>query len=75
MIYPGTWNEDVAKGFVLQANIQLAKDHWDALNFMRQYYSEHKVAPVARHVMPWILNSQQRSCRAGSRISITCACS
>lgn len=50
LIDPADWNEDLAKEFALQENIPLTEDHWDAINFMRQYYAEHQVAPDVRHV-------------------------
>lgn len=51
LIDPLTWNEEVAKQFADQEDIQLTEDHWDAINFMRQYHAEHQVAPDVRHVM------------------------
>ncbi len=51
LIDPFTWDEELAKELANQENIQLAEDHWDAIHFMRQYYSEHQVAPDVRHVM------------------------
>ena len=51
LIEPETWNEEVAKTFASEENIQLTEDHWDAINFMRQYYTEHQIAPDVRHVM------------------------
>jgi tRNA 2-thiouridine synthesizing protein E len=50
LIDPSTWNEEVANAFATQENIQLTENHWDAIHFMRQYYSEHQVAPDVRHV-------------------------
>ncbi len=50
LVDPFEWSEDVAKEFALEENIQLTEDHWNAINFMRQYYSEHQVAPDVRHV-------------------------
>ena len=50
LIDPLTWNDELAKEFAKQENIQLTEDHWDAINFMRQYYLEHQVAPDVRHV-------------------------
>ncbi len=47
---PSSWTEEVAVKFSEQENIQLTEDHWDAINFMRQYYSENQVAPDVRHV-------------------------
>lgn len=48
---PNTWNAEIALEFARQENIELNDDHWDAINFMRQYYAEHQVAPDVRHVM------------------------
>jgi len=50
LIDPFDWSEDIAKEFARQENIQLMEDHWDAINFMRQYYLEHQMAPDVRHV-------------------------
>jgi tRNA 2-thiouridine synthesizing protein E len=51
LIEPQDWNEEVARQFALQENIQLTEDHWDVISFMREYYAEHQIAPDARHVM------------------------
>ncbi len=51
LIDPNLWNEEIAREFALQENIQLNEDHWDAINFMREYYAEHQIAPDVRHVM------------------------
>lgn len=48
---PLDWNEDLAKQFALLEGIQLTEDHWDALRFMREYYTDHQIAPDVRHVM------------------------
>lgn len=51
LIDPIKWNVSLAEEFSRQEDIQLTKDHWDAIYFMRQYYEEHQVAPDVRHVM------------------------
>ena len=51
LIDPVTWNEEIADEFAKQENIQLTEEHWDAIRFMRLYYSENQVAPDVRHVM------------------------
>ena len=50
LIDPFEWSEDIAQEIALHENIQLTEAHWDAIKFMRQYYSEHQVAPDVRHV-------------------------
>ncbi len=43
------WNEDLAKYFALQENIEeLTEDHWRVINFLRDYYKQHQVAPMIR---------------------------
>ena len=51
LIDPLQWNENIAEQFAVQENIELTRDHWDAIRFMRDYYSEHQIAPDVRHVM------------------------
>ena len=51
LIDPFTWNEELAREFANQESIELTEDHWDAIQFMRQYYSEHQIAPDVRHVI------------------------
>lgn len=48
---PSDWNEDVARSLAQDENIQLTDVHWDAINFMRDYYEEHQVAADARFVI------------------------
>ncbi len=64
LIEPQDWNEEVAKQLALQENIQLTKDHWDAIRFMREYYADHQIAPDVRHVMKHLekrLGSESRN--------------
>ena len=51
LIDPNLWNEEIAREFALQENIPLNEDHWDAINFMHEYYAEHQIAPDVRNVM------------------------
>ena len=51
LIEPAGWNEDIARMFARQENIELTEDHWDAIRFMRAYWEEHQVAADARFVI------------------------
>ena len=51
LIEPATWSKEVARLFASQENIELTEDHWDAIHFMREYYTERQIAPDVRHVM------------------------
>ena len=50
LIDPNVWNQEIAREFAFQESIELTHDHWDAIDFMREYYAEHQVAPDVRHV-------------------------
>jgi tRNA 2-thiouridine synthesizing protein E len=51
LVEPQDWNEDLAAEFARQENIQLSDEHWMVVNFMREYFEEHQVAPDARFVI------------------------
>lgn len=51
LIDPQDWNEEIAREFAVNENIQLTADHWDAIHYMRDYYAEHQIAPDARYVI------------------------
>ncbi|MFZ0106336.1 MAG: TusE/DsrC/DsvC family sulfur relay protein [Thiobacillus sp.] len=51
LIEPGDWTEDVARALAREENIELSDDHWDAINFMRDFYEENQVAADARFVI------------------------
>ena len=51
LIEPKDWNENMAKEFASQEDINLTEDHWDAIHYIPEYYAEHQIAPDVRHVM------------------------
>ena len=42
------WNEDVAAFLAKQENIDLSQNHWEVINFLREYYTEYQIAPAIR---------------------------
>ncbi|MEO1767413.1 TusE/DsrC/DsvC family sulfur relay protein [Thiobacter aerophilum] len=54
LINPEDWSEEVAQQLAQEEGITLTGDHWDVLRFMRQYWSEHQVAPDVRHVQDYL---------------------
>ncbi|HUJ00818.1 MAG TPA: TusE/DsrC/DsvC family sulfur relay protein [Usitatibacter sp.] len=42
------WTEDVAKAIAGGENIELSPNHWEVVNFLRNYYEEYQVAPAVR---------------------------
>ena len=42
------WNADVAN-FIAQAeNIEMTDQHWEVINFLREYFEEYQIAPAVR---------------------------
>jgi tRNA 2-thiouridine synthesizing protein E len=48
---PEVWDEGVAEVLAQQAGVQLSADHRKILDFIRDYYNEHRVAVDARFVI------------------------
>ncbi|WP_119353131.1 TusE/DsrC/DsvC family sulfur relay protein [Azohydromonas sediminis] len=42
------WNEDVAAAIAKQENVEMTPNHWEVVNFLRQYYDEYQIAPAVR---------------------------
>ncbi|TCS61205.1 TusE/DsrC/DsvC family sulfur relay protein [Varunaivibrio sulfuroxidans] len=50
LINPNDWTEDVAAALAEDEGIELTEEHWTVLRFMRDWYTEHGVAPSGRDV-------------------------
>ncbi len=44
----GDWNEDIAKVLAEQDELELTSNHWEVINFLREYYDEYQIAPAVR---------------------------
>ena len=42
------WTEDVAKSIAEAEKIDLSPNHWEVVNFLRDYYNEYQIAPAVR---------------------------
>jgi tRNA 2-thiouridine synthesizing protein E len=42
------WSEDVAKEMARLDNCELTDNHWEVINFLREYYDEYQIAPAVR---------------------------
>ena len=42
------WSEDVAKEIAKGENVDMTENHWEVVNFLRQYYDEFQIAPAVR---------------------------
>ena len=42
------WNPDLATAMAKADNAELSENHWEVINFLREYYEEYQVAPAVR---------------------------
>lgn len=42
------WNEELANLIAADEEIEMGDDHWEVVNFLREYYEEYQVAPAVR---------------------------
>lgn len=42
------WNEDLAKLIAEEEEIDMSEEHWEVVNFLRDYYEEYQIAPAVR---------------------------
>ena len=42
------WTPEVANTLAAEDEIELTEEHWDILNFLREYYEEYQIAPAVR---------------------------
>ncbi|MCW9033303.1 MAG: TusE/DsrC/DsvC family sulfur relay protein [Rhodospirillales bacterium] len=42
------WNEELAVLIAEDEKIEMANDHWEVVNFLREYYEEYQIAPAIR---------------------------
>lgn len=49
MLEPGLWNDAVARAIALEEGIdEMSEVHWKIVNFIREYWKEHDLAPAVR---------------------------
>ena len=42
------WNEDVAAYLAQEEKVEMTENHWEVVNFLREYYNEYQIAPAIR---------------------------
>ncbi len=42
------WEPGVADVMSKEDDLELTDDHWDIINFLREYYEEYQIAPAVR---------------------------
>ncbi len=44
----GDWSTTVATVMAEIDEVEMGDDHWDIINFLREYYEEYQIAPAVR---------------------------
>lgn len=42
------WSEEVADFIAKQENVEMTTNHWEVVNFLREYYNDFQIAPAVR---------------------------
>lgn len=42
------WNTDVAEFIAKGESVNMTPNHWEVVNFLREYYDEYQIAPAVR---------------------------
>ncbi|MCE1238027.1 MAG: TusE/DsrC/DsvC family sulfur relay protein [Hyphomicrobiales bacterium] len=42
------WNPDLALLIAKDEKIEMSPEHWEVVNFLREYYDEYQIAPAIR---------------------------
>jgi len=42
------WDEQVADYLAKEEKVEMTQNHWEVVNFLREYYSEYQIAPAIR---------------------------
>jgi TusE/DsrC/DsvC family sulfur relay protein len=42
------WNEDVGAVLAQSEGVNMTEQHWEVVNFLRDYYNEFQIAPAVR---------------------------
>tara|TARA_B100001750_G_C15366903_1_gene525234 strand:+ start:204 stop:536 length:333 start_codon:yes stop_codon:yes gene_type:complete len=42
------WEKEVATVMAEAEDLELSDDHWEIINFLREYYEEYQIAPAVR---------------------------
>jgi tRNA 2-thiouridine synthesizing protein E len=51
------WSPELAEALAKDENIELTDDHWEVVNFLRNYYEEYQIAPAVRVLIKAIKKS------------------
>ncbi|RMF41474.1 MAG: TusE/DsrC/DsvC family sulfur relay protein [Alphaproteobacteria bacterium] len=51
------WSKELAEEIAKSENIEMTDEHWEVVNFLRDYYEEYQIAPAVRVLIKAIKKS------------------
>ena len=51
------WTKELAQEIAKDENIDMTDEHWEVVNFLRDYYEEYQIAPAVRVLIKSIKKS------------------
>lgn len=57
LIAPEDWSRELAIALAAEEQLNLGETAWTVIEFMRQYWLEHQVAPDVRHVVDHLVET------------------
>jgi len=42
------WTEEIALAMAAEDDIEMSSEHWEVINFLREYFEEYEFAPAVR---------------------------
>jgi tRNA 2-thiouridine synthesizing protein E len=42
------WTKEIGEAMAVADDAQLGENHWEVINFLREYYDEYQIAPAVR---------------------------
>ena len=51
------WSKELAELIAEDENIEMTDEHWEVVNFLRDYYEEYQIAPAVRVLIKAIKKS------------------
>lgn len=42
------WDEKAAKYLAAEEKVEMTDQHWEVINFLREYYNDYQIAPAVR---------------------------
>lgn len=57
LVHAEDWTESIALILATEEDIELTKEHWTILEFVRDWYAEHNVTPSSRDITMFMKKS------------------